>query len=105
MRRQAKSSPPHSTSAFWRLAVAFGPLAYCLALGWLVTAGPFGLGGGEKDIFLVFPLAAWSLVFCASSLVMGAAKAPLARSTRVSALVALGVLVAAVATLAVLTWR
>jgi hypothetical protein len=85
--------------------VALGPLAFSLALGWLVTTGPFGFGGGEKDIFLVFPLAAWSLVFCVSSLVMGAAKAPLARSTKVSALVALGALVAAVATFAVLTWR
>ncbi len=98
-------SSPHSTSAFWRLAVAFGPLAFCFALGWMVTAGPFGFGGGEKDIFLVFPLAAWSLVFCVSSLVMGTAKAPLARSTRGSAVVALGVLIAAVATFAVLTWR
>lgn len=92
-------------SLFCRLTVAIGPLAFCIALGWLVTTGPFGFGGGEKDIFLVFPVAAWSLVFCVSSLVMGAAKAPLARSTKVSALVALGVLVAAVATFAVLTWR
>ena len=94
-----------SASALWRLVAAFSPLALCFVFAWLVTAGPLGFGGGEKDIFLVLPLALWSMVFAVTSLAMWAGGASLARATRVSALVALGVLAASFALLVALTWQ
>lgn len=98
-------SPPETSSAVRRLATALAPLALCFVVGWFVISGPLGFGGGEKDIFLVVPLAIWSLVFALSSLVMWAGGASLARSSKVSALVAVGVLAAAFATLVAVSWR
>ena len=95
----------NSASALWRLVAAFSPLALCFVFAWLVTAGPLGFGGGEKDIFIVFPLAIWSLVFALSSLAAWAGGASLSKSYKVSALVATGVLAAAFATLVVVSWR
>ena len=90
-----------SSSARRRLAVAFLPLGLCLLLGWAVTLGPFGLGGGEKDILILLPLALWSLVFAISSLAMWVVGATLAKSSRVSALIGVGVLGVALVTLVV----
>lgn len=98
-------SLPKPASAFWRLAAALAPLALCFVVGWSVTSGPISLGGGEKDIFIVFPLAIWSLVFALSSLATWAGGASLSKSSKVSALVATGVLAAAFATLVVVSWR
>ena len=92
-------------AAFWRLATAIAPLALCFVIGLSVTSGPISLGGGEKDIFLVLPLAIWSLVFALSSLAMWIGGASLARSSKVSALVALGVFAAIFAILVVVSWR
>ena len=96
---------PSSASGLWRLVSAFLPLALCLVFAWLVTSGPLGFGGGEKDIFLVLPLALWSVVFAAVSLAMWARGASLASASKLSALVALGVLAVSFALLVVLTWR
>ena len=97
--------PPNSTSPFLRLGVAFAPLALCFALAWAVTAGPLSFGGGEKDIILVFPLAALSLLFALVSLVMWAFRASLARASKVAALVSLAVFAVAFAALVAFTWR
>jgi hypothetical protein len=98
-------SQPDSSSPLLRLAAAISPLALCLLLAWSVAGGPVGLGGGEKDLFLIAPLALWSLVFALSSLVMWAGGASLPRSTKISALVAVGVLASAFAALVVVSWR
>ena len=45
-----------------RIAIALGPLLLTLLLGWL-TVGGMSLGAGEKDVFLLLPLLAWSLFF------------------------------------------
>lgn len=92
-------------SALWRLVAAFSPLALCFVFAWLVTSGPLGFGGGEKDIFLVLPLALWSVVFAVASLAMWAGGASLARATKASALVALGALAVSYALLVALTWQ
>ena len=94
-----------STSPFLRLGVAFAPLGLCFALAWGVTAGPLSFGGGEKDIILVFPLAALSLLFAVTSLIMWAFRASLARASKVAALLSLAVLAAGFAALVAITWR
>jgi len=80
-------------------------LALCFVFAWLVTAGPLSFGGGEKDIFLVLPLALWSMVFAVTSLAMWAGGASRTKATRVSALVALGVLAVSYSLLVALTWQ
>lgn len=92
---------PHSSasSPWLRLSVALAPTVLCLAFGWAVAAGPLGFGGGEKDIFLVMPLALWALVFALASLVQWALGVSLRRASGVAALVGLGVVVAAFAAL------
>lgn len=97
--------PPKPASAFRRLGASLSPLALCLLVGWLLTKGSLSLGGGEKDILLVFPLAVWSLVFALSSLTLWARGASLAKSSLVSALVASGALAAAFAALVVVSLR
>lgn len=94
-----------NTSPLLRLGVAFAPLVLCFALAWAVTVGPLSFGGGEKDIILVFPLAALSLLFALASLVMWAFRAPLARASKVAALVSLAVFTVAFAILVAITWR
>jgi hypothetical protein len=98
-------SPPRRSSPFLRLGVAFAPLALCFALAWAVTTGPLGFGGGEKDIFLVLPLAALSLLFASVSMVMWALRAPLAKACKVAALISLTVVSAAFAALVAFTWH
>lgn len=95
---------PSNTSPLLRLGVAFAPLALCFALAWAVTAGALSFGGGEKDIILVFPLAALSLLFAVVSLVMWALHASLARASKVAGLVSLAVLALAYAALVAVTW-
>lgn len=94
-----------SHSPLWRLVAALSPLALCLVLAWLVTAGPLGLGGGEKDVLLVVPVALWSVVFAVASLVMWARGASLARASQVASLVAFAMVVIAFVLLVALTWR
>lgn len=91
--------------ALWRLCSALAPLAFCFLLAWLVTRGSISLSGGEKDIFLVLPLAVWSLVFAVASLITWAGGVALPRATRLSALVATGVFTLAFALFVVLTWQ
>jgi hypothetical protein len=55
-------------------------------------AGLLGFGGGEKDVLLILPLALWSIVFAVASLAMWTRGASLPKATKVSALIALGVL-------------
>lgn len=81
------------------------PLALCFALAWAVIEGPLSFGGGEKDIILIFPLAAWSLLFAVTSLVLWAVGTSLGRASKLAALIALAVLVLALAILAAVTWR
>ena len=97
--------PQRNTSPFLRLSVAFAPLALSFALAWSVTAGPFSLGGGEKDIILVIPLAVCSLLFAVSSLILWAVGASLGRASKLSALVALAIPALAFAVLTAITWR
>jgi hypothetical protein len=96
---------PSIVSVLLRLCSACVPLALCFLLAWLVMSGPFSFGGGEKDIFLVLPLALWSLVFAVASLVMWARGASLPRSAKVSALIAMGVLALAFSFLLLQTWQ
>jgi len=95
-------SSSSSASALQRLVTALSPLALCLVSGWLVTAGLLGFGGGEKDVFVILPLALWSMVFAVASLAMWAGGASLSKATRVSALIALGVLAVSFALLVAL---
>ena len=87
-----------------RLCVAIAPLLASAAMAWAVTSGPLHLGGGEKDIFLVFPLAVWSLMFMISSVVFWTRGATLARASGMSALLST-VLLAALFALVVMTWH
>ncbi len=68
-------------------------------------AGLLGFEGGEKDVFLIFPLALWSSVFAAASLAMWTGGASLPKATRVSALIAFGVLAVAFVLLVAFSWR
>ena len=89
----------HPSRALLRLSVAFAPALLCGALGWAVMEGWLGFGGGEKDIFLLMPLALWSLLFGLASLVLWALGMALGRTIWVAALAGLVLAVAVMAPL------
>ena len=72
-----------------RLTMTVLPLLLTPVLGYLLAQGYINLGGGEKDILVLLPWMAWSLVFAVSSLVLWRRGYSVVRSLWRSALVGL----------------
>ncbi len=85
-----------------RLIVSLLPLLLTPVLGSLLAQGNINLGGGEKDILLLLPWMAWSLVFAISSWVLWRRGYSIVGSSWRSALVGLAGLTILSVTLAIL---
>ncbi len=77
-------------STVLKLIPALLPLLLTVLFAFLLMEGHISFGGGEKDIFLVVPLLAWSLVLMCCHLVLWWRKSPTGRSIAISAGVATG---------------
>ena len=88
-------------NAFVRVGTALLPLGLAPLLLILIGDGRLNFGGGEKDILLLIPWVLWSTAFAVSSLVLWHRGWPTRRAMRRSALVGVGVLLAAAAFLVV----
>lgn len=88
-----------------RLGVAFLPLLIAVLAAWAVAAGPVSLGGGEKDIILVFPAGIWSVFYAMASIVYWRRGASLATASKRSALFSTALLLLLFGVLLVATWR
>lgn len=86
---------PNAMRTPLRLVLAAAPLLLTVLFGWLVMEGILNLGGGEKDVFLVFPLLLWSLVFLCCFLLLWWRRSTLGRTVALSAGIATGFVVAA----------
>ncbi len=89
-------------TAFSRTALALAPLALTPALGWLISAGYLNFGGGCKDIVMIFPWMAWSVLYLVIFIAFTIKKAPLGRTLAWSAGGATGVM--AVVFLVIFIW-
>lgn len=72
-------------AALSRTALAMAPLALTPALGWLISAGYLNFGGGCKDIVMIFPWIAWSVLYLVIFIAFTIKKAPLGRTLAWSA--------------------
>ena len=72
-----------------RLVLSLGPLLLTPVLFYLLAEGHLNLGGGEKDILLLIPWIAWSLIYAVSFWVCWRKGYPPGRSAWRSALVGL----------------
>jgi hypothetical protein len=87
---------------YTKLVLCLLPLALVPGLLFSLAEGWINLGGGEKDIILVFPAAAWALLYACGFAVMWARKASARSCLWCGALVATMPLV--VAWVGLLTW-
>ena len=71
-----------------KLLVAVTPLLLTFLFAWFVVEGDYF--GNDKDIVLVVPLLAWSLVFLLTFIILWWRKFTLGRSVVISAAVATG---------------
>jgi hypothetical protein len=55
---------------YTKLALCLLPLALVPALFFALAQGYLNLGGGEKDIIVVFPLASWAIIYAVTFAVM-----------------------------------
>ena len=85
-----------------RLTMTVLPLLLTPVLGYLLAQGYINLGGGEKDILVLLPWMAWSLVFAISSWVLWRRGYSVVRSSWRSALVGLAGLAVLGVTLTIL---
>jgi hypothetical protein len=86
-----------------RTLLAVAPLGLTPVLGWLISEGWLNLGGGCKDIVMVLPWMAWSLVYFIVFVVLTVRNRSLVRSVAVSAGIATALLGVALAVLYVLS--
>jgi hypothetical protein len=84
--------------------LAAAPLLLTLLFGWLVMEGNLNLGGGEKDVFLLFPLLLWSLVYLCCFLLLWWRRSALGRTVALSAAIATGLVIAAALILFGASW-
>ena len=74
-----------------KLLLAVTPLLLTFLFAWFVVKGEYF--GSEKDIFLVVPVLAWSLVFLSTFIILWWRKFTLGRSVGISAAIATGIVV------------
>jgi hypothetical protein len=71
-----------------KIFVAITPLLVTLLFAWFVMAGDYF--GNDKDIILVVPILAWSLIFLLTYIIFWWRKFTLGRTFVISAIVATG---------------
>ena len=74
-----------------KLLIAVTPLLFTFLFAWFVVKGEYF--GSEKDIFLVVPALAWSLVFLSTFIILWWRKFTLGRTVGISAAIATGIVV------------
>jgi hypothetical protein len=83
-----------------RCVVALLPLAVTPILLQLIAEGRLDLGGGEKDLVVLFPWVLWSLLFAGSSFFLWYRGTPVMRASTWAALIGIAGLLAAAVLLA-----
>ena len=68
-----------------RLVVAFAPLVATPVLAHLINNGTLNFGGGEKDIVVIVPWLAWSVLYAVFSMVYWRTRRGIVRSTFLAA--------------------